>query len=259
MSAKTLDMPAGMDRLPQELVTHIASYLDRHDPDLDFFERQNAVSKLPPYATTSRPWQQAIESRTFWSLNFKSTELPDVIKILKSSHRKQSLCELTFDVVLPTYTDNQCAKFETAEDMQRNNEAFTHAMHALFQFLKTGQGYQGFNSLFLDLWDCYAPMDTMRRDPAKLEEDREQYGRGKRHDLFENRYKRSVLSLLEQPELPAVECVRRFRCYAQSRPVRYDSAVLLAAKLPKAELVALHLRDSEKIDANVRQQYRYGM
>ncbi len=255
----SLDLHAWMDRLPQELVTHIASFIDRHDPGLDFFEQQSAPSELPGYATISRPWQQAIESRTFRSLHFKSTELPDVVKILTFSHRKQLLSSLTYDVVLPTYTDNQCAKFETAEDMQRNNEAFTQAIHGLFQFLKTGQGYQGFNALSLDLWDCYSPMDAMHRDPAKLEEDREQYGRGKRHDLFENRYRRSVLSLLEQPELPAVECVKRFRCNVQSRPVRYDSAVLLAAKLPNADSVTLHLRDDEKVEGRVRQEYRHGM
>ncbi|KAL9030616.1 MAG: hypothetical protein Q9196_001283 [Gyalolechia fulgens] len=249
-----------MDRLPQELVTHIASYIDRHDPGLDFFvEQQSAPSELPAYATISRPWQQAIESRTFRTLHFKSTELPYVVEILTSSHWRQLLSSLTYDVVLPTYTDNQCAKFETAEDMQRNNEAFTHAMHNLFQLLLTGQGYQGFSALSLDLWDCYSPMDAMHRDPAKLEDDREQYGRGKRHDLFENRYRRSVLSLLEQPELPAVECVRSFRCYAQSRPVRYDSAVLLAAKLPNAESVTLHLRDDEKVEGRLRQDYRHGL
>ncbi|KAL8928974.1 MAG: hypothetical protein Q9208_001417 [Pyrenodesmia sp. 3 TL-2023] len=149
--------------------------------------------------------------------------------------------------------------------MQRNNRAFTYAIHALFQFLKTweddgtGQGSQGSHSLFLDLFDIYSPMDHIHRPPAKLEDDKVQHHYGKRHDLFENRYKRSLLHLLEHPELPILSCVSRFRIYTIHRPIANHSAVLLAAKLPNAESITLHLKDDEKTDARVRQQYRHDL
>lgn len=252
-----------MDTLPQELVTHIASFIEREEPGLDVFERQKAVSKLPPYATISRPWQQAIESRTFQSIHFNSTELPYFIQILHR-HRRHFLSSLTYDVVLPTYTVKQCARFETIEDMQRNNQAFTYAIHALFQLLKTwqddetSQGTQGSHPLFLDLFDIYSPMDHLHRPSAKYEDDREQYELGRRHDLFENRYKRSLLHLLEHPELPTLSCVSGFRIYTLDRPIANHSAVFLAARLPNAKSVTLHLKDDGKTDARVRQQSRHG-
>ncbi|KAL8756548.1 MAG: hypothetical protein Q9184_004462 [Pyrenodesmia sp. 2 TL-2023] len=240
-------MHAGMNALPQELITHIASFIERKDPGLDHFERQKAVSQLPSYATISRPWQQAIESRTFHAIHFNSTELPYFVQILHR-HRRQFLSSLTYDVVLPTYIDKQCARFETIEDMQRNNRAVTYAIHALFQFLKTwqgdatSQGHQGSHYLSLDLFDIYSPMDPLHRPSAKFDDDKESHGFGRRHDLFENRYKRSLLHLLEHPQLPTLSC-----------------AVLLATKLPNAESVTLHLKDDEKTDARARQQLRHDL
>lgn len=247
-----------MDRLPQELVTHVASFVEHQKPAVDFWERQKAVSKLPPYATLSRKWQLAIESRTFRSLQCKSSELPTLIHFLtRQPHRKRLLLFLTYDVVLPTYTDNECAKFETAEDMQKNNQAFTYAIHVLFQFLKTWDR-ENDSSLFLDLLDIHSPMDGRHRGPDKYEEDEEQYGLGKRHDLWEHRYEKSLLQLLDHPKLPTLSCVSRFQTYSHSRPIEPNSAILLTTKLPNVESVTLNLREQRRKDPHVRQQARYG-
>lgn len=67
-----------MDRLPQELAIHIASFLEREggQSDIGLLQRKKTVSRLPPYATLSPKWQLAIEYRTFQSLRLKSTDLP---------------------------------------------------------------------------------------------------------------------------------------------------------------------------------------
>lgn len=151
-------MDAGMDTLPQELVTHIASFLEREEPDLDYYANQKAVYKLSPYAMLSRKWQLAIESRTFRCLRLQSTELPSFNHCFtQQPHRRHLLSVLRYEVVLPNYTDNGCAKFETKEDMQRNDQAFTHAIHALLRFLRIWQDdgaqseSQASHSLFLDI------------------------------------------------------------------------------------------------------------
>ncbi|KAL8730717.1 MAG: hypothetical protein Q9166_003909 [cf. Caloplaca sp. 2 TL-2023] len=127
-----------MDRLPQELVNHIASFVEREDDQSDagLLLRKKMVSKLPPYATLSHKWQLAIESRTFHTLHMTSLELAYFSQVL-TAQRRSFLSYLTYDIVLPTYEDHQCAKFETKQDIERNSQAFTYALHALLQFFKT--------------------------------------------------------------------------------------------------------------------------
>ncbi|KAL9605308.1 MAG: hypothetical protein Q9179_001482 [Wetmoreana sp. 5 TL-2023] len=163
-----------MDRLPQELLTHIASFVERGDDQsgVGFLQRKKTVSKLPLYATISSKWQLAIESRTFRSLRLTSPELPYLAQVL-TGYRRGFLSNLAYDIVLPTYTDNRCAKFEAREDMERNNQSFTYAVYALFQFLNTWEKES--HSLSLDLSDIYSPMDRFHRGLDKYEEDKEQY------------------------------------------------------------------------------------
>ncbi|KAL8719186.1 MAG: hypothetical protein Q9225_003787, partial [Loekoesia sp. 1 TL-2023] len=252
-----------MYRLPQELVTHIASFVEREDDQsgVDLWQRKKTASKLPPYATVSRKWQLAIESRTFRSIRLRSPELSYLAQIL-TGHRRAVLGTLAYQIVLPTYKDNRCAKFETNEEMERNSQAFTYAVHALFQFLKTlevgGRGKES-RSLSLEISDIYSPMDGSHRGPEKYEEDREQYECGKRHDLWQHRYEHSILRLLEHPKLPTVSFLSSFHLYFfPHRCIEPKSAVSLAAKLSNIQSVTLHLSDNEKKHPHIRQQTRYG-
>ncbi|KAL8663215.1 MAG: hypothetical protein Q9202_004061 [Teloschistes flavicans] len=196
-----------MDKLPAELITLIASFLERIDYQANIvwlLTRIKPVYRLPPFATISRRWQLAIEARTFRSIQLKSPELSYFAQIL-TGHRKRLLSELAYDVILPTYDDNACAKFETEKDQERNNQAFTYAVHALYQFIKSlersGARMES-RALTLNINDFYAPMDGAHRD--KIEEHKQQCAFGKRHDLWDHRYEHSILRLLEHPELPSL-------------------------------------------------------
>ena len=240
-----------MERLPQELIFRIASFLEE------------TQSKLPPYATLSREWQYAIEYRTFRIIRLKSPELPYFSRVF-TGHRRAFLSYLAYDVVLPAYGENECAKFETQKDRGNNSRAFTHAMHSLFQILKSWEGVNSEEdhrrdrataiqprSIQLDLSDVYSPMDGFHRARKKF---------GKRRDLSEHRYEHSFVQLLESPSLPTLSQVSSFRvCAHYPRRVEPRSAVLLASKLKNLECINWILSDNEKKDPHLHQQNRYGV
>lgn len=91
--------------------------------------------------------------------------------------------------------------------MKRNSQAFTHAVHVLFQTLRAwdadGPAKES-RSLFLDISDIHSPMDGRHRGFDKYQEDAELYGSGKRDDLWHHRYEHSMLQLLEHPALPSL-------------------------------------------------------
>lgn len=254
-----------MDKLPAELITLIASFLERIDYQANIvwlLTRIKPVYRLPPFATISRRWQLAIEARTFRSIQLKSPELSYFAQIL-TGHRKRLLSELAYDVILPTYDDNACAKFETEKDQERNNQAFTYAVHALYQFIKSlersGARMES-RALTLNINNFYAPMDGTHRD--KIEEHKQQCAFGKRHDLWDHRYKHSILRLLEHPELPSLLSPSSFimsgSIYSE-RKVEPKSALLLARKPSNVHSVTLNLSDDEKRYPHIRQQSRYGI
>ncbi|KAL8916579.1 MAG: hypothetical protein Q9172_006244 [Xanthocarpia lactea] len=253
-----------MDRLPQELITHVASYIEREDDQshLGFLFHQKMPSKLPPYATLSRRWQLAIESRTFRSLRLTNHELPYLAQVLVG-HRRLFLSDLAYDIVLPTYDDKACAKFETKEDMERNNQVFTDAIHTLFQFLKAWEDAGATMEschLSLHLSDVYAPMDGRHRGLEKYEQDKEQWYSNKRSDLWGHRYEHSILRLLEHPPLPTLSILSSFQMSLyEDRIIEPKSAVRLANKLSGVRTVALHLSDNEKKYPDIRRQSRYGL
>ncbi|KAL8793235.1 MAG: hypothetical protein Q9195_004171 [Heterodermia aff. obscurata] len=251
-----------MDRLPQELIAHVASFIERDvdQSQIGFLQRKELPSKLPPYATLSREWQLAIETRTFRTLRFKSTELPYVTQVV-TGHRRAFIANIEYEVVLPDYPDHHCAKFETGGDQERNNQAFTYAIHVLFQFLKSlednGNG-KATRSVALFLCDIYSPMDKFHRDEEKLQEDETQVELGKRYDLWEHRYEHSILKLLDHPELPVLSIVSAFVLGLMAdRYVEPRSAILMAAKCPRLLSVDIGVYDDEKKDRDVRWRARH--
>ena len=127
-----------MDCLPQELITHIASFIEREEDQshTGFLLRKKILSELPPYATLSRAWKLAFETRTFGHLRLESTELPYVTQVV-TGHRRGFIAKIQYQVILPDYPDHRCAKLETDKDQERNSQAFTYAIHGLFQFLRS--------------------------------------------------------------------------------------------------------------------------
>ena len=172
--------------------------------------------------------------------------------------RRKMVSYLAYVVILPTYNDTDCAKFETKADIERNSQAFTYAIHALFQCVKTWEAADTETHLRLDLSDVYSPMDGFHRGSKKYEEDKEQYECGKRKDLFEHRYKHSLLQLLKHPRLPTLSCVSSFRIHTLFRHVEPSSAILLANKFSSVQSVHFYLNDNEKQDLYLRRKLRHG-
>lgn len=253
-----------MNRLPQELVDHVASFIEREEDQshIGLLQRKKLPSKLPPYATLSRTWQLAIEGRTFCNLRFKSTELPYVAQVV-TGHRRGLIANIQYQVVLPDYPDHHCAKFETEKDQERNSQAFTYAIHVLFQFLKTLENNgkdKATRSIALGLCDIYSPMDRFHRDKEKLQEDEMQVELGKRYDLWEHRYEHSVLRLLDHPVLPVLSIVSGFRLNSLAyRCVEPRSTILMAAKCLTLQSIDIVSDDNEKKYRDVRRRARQGI
>ena len=203
-------------------------------------------------------------------LSKSSLEEPRTPYFMQSftGHRRVLLSYFSYDVVLRAYNDNRCAKYETQTDMDSNNRAFTDAFNSLFQFLKRweavdgdesnvrdGAASLGLRSLYLDLSDIYSPMADCYWGSDKYEEDKELYESGKRHDLWENRYKHSFLQLLEYEGLPNLSCVSSFRIYIFGRRrLEPHSAMLLASKLAGLECISWRFDENEKKDPQMRQR-----
>ncbi|KAL8709697.1 MAG: hypothetical protein Q9220_005637 [cf. Caloplaca sp. 1 TL-2023] len=239
-----------MDKLPQELIAHIVSYLwtNKGQP-------KETSSKPSQYAVISRKWQLAIEPLLYRTIRLQSPDLPSFDRLLVQ-HRRELLSRLDFSIVLPTYADHECAKFETREDQDRNSQVFTYAIHSLFQTLR--QWNTGSAGMRLVISSIYSPMDRIHRPPNKLEQDLEDFEYGRRQDLWEHRYERSRLGLLLHPELPAVACVSTFElAFHPERLVEPESVVRIASKLSNVQAIILELQDNEKKDPSARQKSRY--
>lgn len=154
-----------MDRLPMEILHHIASFIPR---TLDDGKRKRKAIlvlmtkqgyQIPGYetdpplvrpalATLSRRWQHAIEAITFRSIRLSSADLDDFGRIFlaeSNPHRRPLLRSLFFTVVLPSHIfpipldDNSnwvpIIPDETDLDRQNNNRVTTKAIRALFDIL----------------------------------------------------------------------------------------------------------------------------
>ena len=260
-----------MNDLSQELICHIASFLERDDDESDtlLLFRKKALSKLPPFATISRQWQYAIERRTFRSLSVKSTELPYISSLI-IRHRRGVLANLTYRIVLPTYDDDACAKFENEVDKRFNNVFFTEAIHGLFRLLKSWEEESGKRNqdgswshtrpISLDFAQVYSPMDRKHRGAEKYKKDRRLHDVGRRYDLWEHRYEHSFLQLLETQDLPVLSRILDLQASINyPRAMEPRSIVAIAAKLSDLKSITWELNDDEKKYVQLQQDNRYGM
>ncbi|KAL8872950.1 MAG: hypothetical protein Q9174_001512 [Haloplaca sp. 1 TL-2023] len=250
-----------MDRIPQELTTLIASFLERDDdpPQDGFPSPKPPASRLPPYGTISRKWQLAIESRTFDSVHIKSTELSLRAQTL-IGHRRRFISTLYYHVVLPSYEDHRCAKFEIEEEMQANNKTFTDAIQALFDLLKTWEPEDTIDqprTFALVISSIHSPMDKRYRPTEKRKQDEWNRSIGKRDDLWEHRYEHSLVRLLEHTDLPQLSIISRLEIVTQERHLEPRSAALLAVQLPQANVVKFNLFDNQSKFPNNNPSARY--
>lgn len=259
-----------IENLSWELLGLILSFVPKNDDPLDRNPglTPESPSILPLYATVCKSWVDHIERRTFQTIRLKSTELEEFSGLL-NSRRVAALSRLSYEVVLPTYSENACAKFETQKDQENNDIAFTDAIVSLFKCIKSwdmdednqpeDKSSNEPGSLEFVLSDIYSPMDEIHRGREVYEEDRRQWELGRRHDLWNLRYKHSFLKLLKPETLPAIF---RFSKFSKEdglhRNVAPASLALMASKFPNMQAFQCICSDDEKKYPEVRQQLRYG-
>lgn len=128
-------------------------------------------SCLPLLSTVSRPWQAAIERHTMSAIHLKSTDLHDFASVFSQGHRRLALVQLHYDAILPSYSDHQCARFETDRDKRLNNEALTAAIHELFSLLYSWEHEAPPVSIVGSQTSHGTPTTTTTEENKKLERD----------------------------------------------------------------------------------------
>ncbi|KAL8782082.1 MAG: hypothetical protein Q9213_005723 [Squamulea squamosa] len=242
-----------MDSLPQELIARIASFI-RVSID---------EPGLAPYATISLRWQLAIEARTFQRIRLTNLEI-DKVSPLLIGHRRYCVNEIGYEIILPMYDDEHCAKYETEEEMEQNDFTFTNAISSFFELLESWKGLQlrpelGFRNFKISLSECYSPMDGRHRGRDRYEEDKEMCDLGKRNDLFEHRYEHSIIHLKEHLEIPNLSFVTAFEIGPElTRRIEPSAAVALARKLPNIKSIRWYLNENERHKPNIRRLLRNG-
>ena len=260
-------MSVGIANLSQEIITLVASYLQRWEQEdrANILERGRAL--LPAYATISQSWQYAIEYQTFREIAVKSTEIENFSRIVVN-HRRKQLRLLELNVILPTYTDKACAKFETEKDKQSNNQVFTKAIKDLLALLRSWHDEFQMTgndsdtpigpSLRLCIGDCYSPKDCRYRGWEKYQEDYHEWEFGRRHDLFQHRYDSSLLQLESIEGIQKIPQISSFHKSPGNRNIEPRSLAVIASKFPNLDSFRWRLKDNEKRDPRLRQQTRFG-
>jgi hypothetical protein len=260
-------MSVGIANLSQEIISLVASYLPRweHEDRANISERGPAL--LPSYATISRSWQHVIECQTFRDITVKSIEIDHFSRIV-ANHRRKLLRRLELNVILPTYTDKACAKFETEQDKQSNNQVFTKAIkdflallrswHDEFQTTRNHSDAPIEQSLRLCIGDCYSPKDCRYRGWEKYQEDYHEWEFGRRHDLFQHRYESSLLQLESIEGIQEIPQISSFHKSPSNRNIEPRSLGIIASKFPNLDSFCWRLKDNEKRDPRLRQQTRFG-
>jgi hypothetical protein len=230
-----------MERLPQELINKIALCLERkpEEPQVPILLQQaTRSSKLPPYATISSRWKEAVEFVTFHSLCINSDELSKFGAIM-TSHRRRYLTNLSFTVVLPVYSEEACGRVELEEEQQLNNESYTMCIHDLFSTLKKWEidGLQ--TQLQLKLEHPFSPTDLRLRNIGSSQIWLE-IARGIRgKDILGQRWEQSFLKLSDPRNIPVLSNVHHFSIKGNSeRQLAPTVGPNLAASLPDLRVIS---------------------
>ena len=233
--------------LPPELIANVVEILAAHDP------------KLANYALISDSWKHTVESHTFSSLRITSNDLDRFTDSVSKSHahRRAALRTIDFTVVLPTYDDDACARFEREHERSINNNAFTAAMQHLFTALSLCEGVEKARPITLRIQNTYSPMDMDHRDAERYSADQSAFDMGQRQDLWQHRYEHSFLKLQKADTLPALNRVTSFSLFADSpRYIEPATSVAIVAKLPKLQSLRCELYDGERKFPATRTQQR---
>lgn len=78
----------------------------------------------------------------------------------RSQSRQALLRDLTFEPVLPAYSQNACTRFERPTDQSRNDEVFSASLMRLFAALMPRDEIEGAAPLRLTLTATHSPTDS---------------------------------------------------------------------------------------------------
>lgn len=229
-----------MERLPQEVVDNIAGHVPA---------RHQGKWIRPALATLSRSWQHAIEPFTFKVLHITSDELEDFYPAFAVHQtRRCFLQDLHLDIVLPRYSREDCAKYETAGDRAANNDVFSHHISALLQELSQWPAGGRLNLVI----GMYSPMDGVHRVPDEFDPGQYEVTLGRRQDLLSKRYAYSYIRCTGT--IPIVPCVTSFYVHSGPRFLDPGSLVALTASFPNLERINWRYEDPAYFLALRRQQ-----
>ncbi|KAH0369120.1 hypothetical protein KCU65_g3523, partial [Aureobasidium melanogenum] len=237
-----------MDSLPPELLARI------------IFLVVNKQKRLTKYATISRAWQHVIEQRTFSHLSFSNDDLNKLKSVVLESpyiHRRTAVRRVDYSINLPDYDDNACGRFERQADRHINDKAFSKALADLFSALATIDAGNGSRPIDLHLLHFSSSMDISRRDKEKYRADKDAASIGKRHDLFELRYRDSYLQLLDPENLPLLHNVTSLTIHGDTaRKLAPAVTAGLISRLPNLDTTNCTFWDMERRRQDQRRQLR---
>jgi hypothetical protein len=93
------------------------------------------LSALPPYATISTQWKEAVEFIAFHQLDIRSEDIGDRRTIV-TRNRCKYLRNLNYSILLPEYPEGQGNRMESSEEQQVNNDKFTDSIAEIFSTLR---------------------------------------------------------------------------------------------------------------------------
>ncbi|CAO2650793.1 Nn.00g020850.m01.CDS01 [Neocucurbitaria sp. VM-36] len=244
-----------MDILPQELINRIAYYLERYEgqSQLPVLQQQSrGSSKFPPYATLSRLWKEAIEMITFQSLRIQSDEL-DRFQAIVTGNRRKYVTSLSYKIVLPEYTEEACGRVESEDDQRLNNESFTQGIHELYTILRVweNEGVRTPLRLELPYGNAFSPTDLRLDNKSQLQLEISIRKRAK--DIFEHRFEKSFLRLLQSGSLPTLSNMQTLNIRGNSsRKLAPTIGPYLTASLLNLKNISWEFGDCDSHPTSVR-------
>ncbi|KAH7084456.1 hypothetical protein FB567DRAFT_529042 [Paraphoma chrysanthemicola] len=242
-----------MEHLPQELIDRIVWFAERY-PGQDqwysaigqFHRVGEPPSQFPRLAILNRLWKEAVETITFRSLAIKSDEL-NVLQSMVTGNRRKYLASIRFIAILPTYSDEACARRESPNEQHINNEAFSKAIFDLFAVLKEWENDGVQNALYLDLASATSPADLrMYGSGPEQESLRYDIAIVKRKDILWDRWEQSQLHLLHPERLSKLSNIAHLRVEGNGRRrLMAATAPDLAASLPNLKSVQWDFYDCD--------------
>ena len=251
--------------MPSELVTFIVSHLITPSETAPAGQFQTP-DKVAIYATVSKDWQKCIERHTFSSIQLTPARLDEFDQLLRGPRRKYVRL-IALDVVLDSYNDEACCRYETEEDQQKNNRLFIRTLRHLFLTISSWEGVQEAELGIHMSVEVYSPSDLSRLGQEEGRARRALKNRiGRANDILDGRFDKSYLRLVN-PEndgeafaLPhSVSAITEIDITAgYLRHMCPASCSLILSKLSGLRAFNGYLWDNERKDLALRERARHG-